>query len=190
MFKDLCRQNRSCRGYDTSLKVTEEQLREMVDCTRYTASSMNLQPIKYKAVCDEETIKKVLPMLKFGGALPQLHLPFAGTEPTAFIVVCLDREIHSTPELFHIDVGIAAQTILLQATEMGLGGCMLTSFKKEIADILGLKDTLVPALVIALGKPNEKFVIVDAKEGEPLKYYRDEENTHYVPKRTLEEILL
>jgi hypothetical protein len=61
--------------------------------------------------------------------------------------------------------------------------------KPKLAEIFALPANIVPRLIIALGAPNEKIVLTEAKNGE-TNYYRDEEKTHYVPKRTLTEILL
>ena len=49
-------------------------------------------------------------------------------EGTAFIVICQNTKRGESLVRFQRDVGIAAQTILLAATEMGLGGCMIGNF--------------------------------------------------------------
>ena len=89
-----------------------------------------------------------------------------------------------------MDVGIMAQTILLAAAEMGLGGCMIGSIKrKELKETLSLSEEHDIMLVIALGKPVEKVVIEDAVGGE-IKYWRDEERVHHVPKRPISELII
>ena len=42
MLKDLLKACRSYRGYDESYRFTEEELMELVDHTRYAASSMTV----------------------------------------------------------------------------------------------------------------------------------------------------
>ena len=117
-------------------------------------------------------------------------LPPKEHEPSAFIVICHDLSIAPEKPIFMIDVGIVAQTILLAATERGLGGLMIGSGKEEtIASLLSLPEGIVPKLVLALGKPDETIILTEAESGN-ITYYRDEENVHYVPKRPLEEILL
>ena len=44
--------------------------------------------------------------------------------------------------------------------------------------------------IIALGKPAEEIVIKEIENGESTKYYRDENDIHYVPKRKLKDILI
>ena len=54
---------------------------------------------------------------------------------------------------------------------------------------MNLAPHLQPVLILALGKRDEKVEIVDVKEGKTT-YYRDENDVHYVPKRSLEEELI
>jgi nitroreductase len=81
--------------------------------------------------------------------------------------------------------------MLLGAVEKGLGGCMLGNFdKEELNKALSLPETMSPQLIIAIGKPDEKVVLVDTSDDGSTKYYRDENDIHYVPKRKLEDILI
>lgn len=190
MFKDLVKQSRSFRGYDPSRKVTREELLDLVDCARYTPASVNIQPLKYCLSWEEETVKKIQPLTKWAAALPQMELPHPGKEPAAYITICQDTRIHSSLTLFQKDVGITAQTILLGAAEKGLGGCMIGNFIPEkISEALDLPEYLVPMLLVAVGKPDETIVLTDVADGN-TKYYRDENDVHYVPKRALEDIIL
>lgn len=190
MIKDLLKKSRSYRGYDESYQVTREQLTELVDCARYAPSSVNLQPLKYRLVCGGE--EKVLqPLTKWARALPQLTLPHPGHCPTAFIVICQDQEIAEAIPRFQKDVGIVAQSMLLAAAEMGLGGCMIGNFNAgEVRQALSLPEKMAPVLVVAIGKPDEKIVLTEIAPGESTNYYRDEQDVHYVPKRRLEDIIL
>lgn len=192
MFKELVKNNRSYRGFDSSRELTKEELLELVDLTRYTASSGNIQPLKYHIAYEKEEVSRILALTKWAAALPELSLPYPGTEPTGFVVICQDMGINANPTLFLRDVGIAAQTILLAATEKGLGGCMIGNFNKgKMKELLQLPDGIEPNLVVALGKPAEKIVLTDVLEDGKTAYYRDAAGTtHYVPKRSLEEILL
>ena len=190
-FKELVKRNRSFRGYDESYRFTKEQLEDYVDTTRYTASSVNMQPLKYFIAYEKEMVDTIQKMTKWARALPDLDLPYVGKRPTGFIVVCQDTNISPNTERFMKDVGIVAQTILLQATEEGLGGCMIGNFKKEeVMETLKFDDNLVPLLIIALGKPDEEIVITEIPESGSTNYYRDKEDVHYVPKRSLGDILI
>lgn len=191
MLKDLVLKNRSYRGYDPARKVTREELAGFVDCARLSPSSVNAQPLKYYLASSGEDAAKLQPLTKWAAALPDIALPHPGKCPPAFIVICQDTEISDAPTRFLRDVGIAAQTILLAATEAGLGGCMIGNFDaRAVSEALLLKDTLRPMLLVAIGKPDETIVLTDVETGGSVQYYRDENDVHYVPKRRLEDIIL
>ncbi len=189
--KELVKKNRSYRGYDESRAVTKEELLELVDCARLTASTVNMQPLRYYLAYEKETVARIQKLTKWAKGLPELELPHPGKYPAAFIVICQDTRVWENTARFQRDVGIAAQTMLLAATEMGLGGCMIGSFSAGgISRELKLADYLVPLLVVAIGKPAEEIVLTEISLSEPTGYYRDENDVHYVPKRRLEDIII
>lgn len=180
----LLRKNRSYRGFDTSYKVRDDQMKRLLECVRLVPSARNQQVLRYRPVLSDEA-DKVLPHIRLGGALPSLHLPFEGTEPRAFVVICSTVE---ESKYVDIDLGIAAQSILLQAVEMGLGGICIGAF-----DHAPLRESLAlpyePVLVIALGLAAERIELVECHEGDNLNYYR-EDGVHYVPKIALDELII
>ena len=181
--------NRSYRSFDESRRITREELLDMVACARLVPSASNRQPLKYFLSADAETNAAIQPLTAWAaGIRAQYVLPPKGHMPTAFIVMCVDTRVVPDVERAARDAGIAAQTILLRAAEMGLGGCMIGSFRPELKEALSLAEPLVPTLVIALGKPDEEIILEDAENG--VNYYRDENGTHHVPKRTLDEIVI
>ena len=190
MLKDLVLKNRSYRGYDRSYRFTREQLEAYVDCARFCPSSVNKQPLKYYLAWEEETVSRIQAETRWARALQPTVLPRPGKEPTAFIVICQDETLDPNLNRYMKDVGIVAQTMLLAAVEEGLGGCMIGNFTAgSLRKTLDLPETIHPLLVIALGKPGEKIVLVDVKDGE-TDYYRDGNDVHYVPKRSLADELL
>lgn len=189
MFMDLVVQNRSYRGYDESRKITKEEMLDMINHARLCASSVNKQPLKYYVAYDEEMVKKIQPLTGWAKAL-DMKLPHDGKCPTGFIVICQDTNIMKNTDAFLRDVGIVAQTMLLRAVEMRLGGCMIGNFKVEdIQKTLHLKEEIYPHLILAIGKTDEEVIITDVQD-QNTNYYRDEEDHHYVPKRSLEDLLI
>ena len=191
MFKELVKKSRSYRGYDESRKISREELMDFVDCARFAPSSVNRQPFQYLLAYEKADLDKIQPLTGWARGLPQMKLPHPGKCPTAFIVICQNTDWD--PDLTHNlrDVGIVAQTMLLAAAEKDLGGIMIGNFSPgRLAEALSLPENLVPMLIVAFGKPDEKIVLTEADAGESLKYYRDEQDTHYVPKRKLEDIVL
>lgn len=191
MLKELVIKNRSYRGFDESYWFTKEQLEGYVNLTRYTASSVNAQPLKYKIVFEKNEVEAVRPLTRWARALPDMVLPHPNMHATAFIIICQDTDISPNLARYQKDIGIVAQTITLAAVEDGLGGCMIGNFTPdEVKETLNLAENLTPMLIIALGKPAEEIVIKEIDNGESTKYYRDENDIHYVPKRKLKDILI
>ncbi len=189
VLKDLVLKNRSYRGYDPSVPVPEDTLRDLVDLARFTASGANLQPLKYRLVFLPEEVAGLNALTRWAKALPHVALPREGRFPPAYIVICNDLTICRAPEAAKMDVAIAAQTILLGAVERGLGGIMLGNFDHDrLREAVALPEGMEPMLILAIGKPNDKIVLTEA-EGSTA-YYRDENDVHYVPKRRLEDILI
>lgn len=191
MIKELVIQNRSYRGFNHQRKLTREELTELVDCARLTASSVNMQPFKYYIAWQEDEVAAIQAQTHWARGLPQIQLPHPGMEPTGFIVILQDTSIFEGLQRFQKDCGIVAQTMLLRATEMGLGGCMIGNFSAgALKEILDLPEHLAPLLIIALGEPAEQIVLKEIAPGESTAYYRDDRDIHYVPKRKLEDIVL
>ena len=189
MIKDLMIKERSSRSFDESVKIDRETLVGFVENARLIPSSVNLQPLKYR-ICDtQEECDLMLSLTKWAALLKDYEIPPKGHAPTAYIVICIDKNV-SDKSIFDKDVGIAAQTIMLSAVEAGFGGCMIGNFNpSKVAEALKLPEGVVPSLVLGLGKPDEKIIVEDIGE-KGSAYYRDEKGTHRVPKRTLDEILL
>ena len=180
----LLHRNRSYRGYDPSRAVTRDELLKLVEVTTLVPSGMNRQALRYRLVTEEDS-DKVLPLIRLGGALPELHLPFPGTEPRAFLVIC--STVPESP-VIDIDLGIAAQSLLLKAVEMGLNGIIIRAFDPvKLQEVLGLE--LLPLLVIAIGKGAENIYLKPVEAGESLTYYR-KDGVHFVPKLKAEDLLI
>ncbi len=191
MFLDLVKQARSHRGFRQDRKVTRQELEHLVECARFTPAARNDQVLKYYLAEKPETVAAIQPLTKWAGALAELHLPRKGAEPVAYIVICLDGSLAENPAPYQRDVGIVAQTMLLAAAEMGLNGCMIGSFAAgELREKLGLPEAIKPQLLLALGEGTDRIVMTNVGEDGSTTYYRDAEDTHYVPKRTLEQLIL
>lgn len=191
MFLDLVKQARSHRGFRQDRKVTRQELEHLVECAQFTPAARNDQVLKYYLAEKPETVAAIQPLTKWAGALAELHLPRKGAEPVAYIVICLGGSLAENPAPYQRDVGIVAQTMLLAAAEMGLNGCMIGSFAAgELREKLGLPEAIKPQLLLALGEGTDRIVMTDVGEDGSTTYYRDAEDTHYVPKRTLEQLIL
>ena len=177
--------DRSFRGYDKSYVVHRRQLDTLIAVNPKVASSINMQRLRFRPVVKGPEADAVNRHIRMGRGLPELHLPFPGTEPEAFIIVCSTAA--ENPGIL-IDLGISLQAMTLKAVEMGLGCLIIRNFDREpIRE--GLNLPLEPICVLAVGKPGEKIELVPVHEGDPIGYYH-RDGVHYVPKLTAEDLTI
>jgi len=187
MLKDLILKNRSYRRFYQSEKITLEQLRKWVDLARNSASARNGQSMKYILCTDELFNARIFELLSWAGYLLIWPGPEEGERPSAYIILLNDTLITGN---YFCDEGIAMQSILLGATEDGYGGCIIHSVNRnKLREVLQLSEQYEILYVVALGKPKETVGLEEMKNGD-MKYWRDENQVHHVPKRTLDEIIL
>ncbi|MBC8449439.1 MAG: nitroreductase family protein [Chloroflexi bacterium] len=188
MIRDLVLKNRSYRRFYQDVAVDLETLRELVDLARLSASGANKQPLKYILSCGPEKNALIFPHLDWAGYLQDWPGPAEGERPAAYIIILGDTEIRPS---FGCDHGIAAQSILLGATEKGLGDCIIASVQKErLRQALEIPSGYEILLVLALGQPKETVVIESVGPDGDIRYWRDGQGVHHVPKRSLEEIIV
>jgi len=188
MFEDLVRKNRSYRRFHEDHVVGMDTLRELVNLARMSPSGSNVQRLKYLLSCEAEKNATIFSCLAWAGYLKDWNGPEEGERPSAYIIILGDRELAAD---FGVNPGIAAQTILLGAAEKGLGGCMIGSItRNRLRTLLQIPERFEIILAIALGKPKETVVLEDTGPDGDIKYYRDADGVHHVPKRPLDEIIL
>ena len=187
MLKDLILKNRSYRRFFQSEKISQNQLRDWVDLARNSASARNAQSMKYILSTDELLNDQIFEQLAWAGYLTTWKGPEEGERPSAYIVLLNDTLISGN---YFCDDGNVLQSILLGATEAGYGGCIIHSVNRNrLREILHLSEQYEILYVLALGKPKE-IVVLDKLEGDDIKYWRDENQVHHVPKRSMDEIIL
>lgn len=186
-FYKLLKQTRTCRNFEENEPISEDALIAIVSLCRQTPSAMNLQELKFAYTNDKEMCDKLTDITRWGGYLKE-KVPYVGKNPTGYIVICHDTSIRK--DFCDVDVGICAQTMALGARELGYASCMLQSFVPEqLAHMIHLPEGIVPRLVMAFGKPGEKAEIVTAADGN-IRYYRNKDDIHIVPKRSVGEIII
>ena len=190
IIQELLKADRSVRRFDESKPVSEDALRSMIELTRYCASGRNVQPLRYRIVTSDEERAKVFPLLAWAGYLTDWNGPAEGERPAAYLVQCLDTRYGKN---CLCDDGLQLQAITLAATAMGIGNCIIKSFNTpRLHKELNLPDEIEARYVLALGYPAEK-VITEDTDGSPdadIRYYRAEDDTHHVPKRPLDELII
>lgn len=187
-LEDLVARTRSFRRFRQEPAVDEKTLLDLVSLTTLCASAANRQPLKYVLSCDPERNATIFAHLRWAAALKDWAGPAENERPTGYLVILGDKRI---AEDFYCDHGIAAQSILLAATERGFGGCMIASIDREsLAGKLNLPPHFDILMVLALGTPGEVVVLERNKLPEPTPYWRDAAGVHHVPKRPLEDLIV
>lgn len=188
MLKELVRNNRTFRRFHQEVAIEREALKEWVDLARLSSCGGNMQSLKYFLSHDQETNSLIFDHLRWAGYYKDWQGPEEGERPSAYIVMLGDNEIAKNHFWDH---GIAAQSILLGACEQGYGGCMFASVDKAgLCEKLNIPARYEVLLVIALGKPKEIVALEDISASGDVKYWRDAEGVHHVPKRKLEDLLI
>jgi nitroreductase len=186
-LKELILKTRSYRRFNESYNIDLNTLKSLVDLARLSASGANRQPLKYIIYNSASECDRIFPYLAWAGYLTEWPGPEKGERPSAYVMILGDKSI---TEIFGVDHGIAAQTIMLAATEAGLGGCIIQSIKREdLRSALEIPDKYEILLILALGKPVENVVLEEIKNND-VKYWRDNNKIHHVPKRSLEEVII
>ena len=187
-IRELIQKNRSYRRFQQSHKIERETLEQLVDLARLSASGANLQPLKYILSAEPEKNALIFPKLGWAGYLKGWPGPQEGERPSGYIIILGDTQIRPA---FGVDPGIAAQSILLGATEKGLGGCIIaTIHADDLREDLDISEQYEILLVIALGKPAETVQIEQVGPEGDIRYWRDDQGVHHVPKRSLDDLIL
>ncbi|NOZ08471.1 MAG: nitroreductase family protein [FCB group bacterium] len=188
MLKDLVQKTRSCRRFKPGI-IEKQILMDLVDLARLTGCAKNMQTIRYLLAGDAGLNRQIYDTLAWAGFLKDWPGPVPAERPGAYIIMTHDTQLPN--RWIDYDLGIAAQTILLGATELGLGGCIVAAIRKEkLRRVLRLNDRYEIKLVLALGIPKEKIVIDTVGADGDTRYWREPDMTHHVPKRSLETIIL
>ncbi|WP_243270072.1 nitroreductase family protein [Thermanaerosceptrum fracticalcis] len=176
-------------GFYEDLTVSQETLLELVDLGRLSPTGGNKQPLKFIISWEKEKNELIYPTLAWAGYLTDWAGPEAGERPAAYIIILEDKDINmNVPK---IDFGIAAQSIMLGAAEKGLGGCMIYMVQRQkLREVLHIPEKYEILMVLALGQPKEEVVVDEIENEADIKYWRDNNRVHHVPKRKLKDVVL
>ena len=184
-LKTLVQEARTTRRFEKNKKVSLEDLKEILDIARITSSAKNMQPIKYILVTQEEAVLKLAQTAAWAAHLKEWDQS-EDERPSAFIIMLNDQMIDGFPMF---DAGASFTAISLAAKTKGLATAPLASIDKNLCkELFVIPDCYDVMIGIALGVSAEEVELVDTNELD-TNYYRDEKQTHFVPKRSLEQII-
>ena len=146
MFYDTILATRSVRRFDPERVITRGELLHLINNARLTPSAANLQPLKYMAICDGRK-EKVFPHLKWAGYFTDWDGPAENERPAGYIIILGDKTISQNVVYDH---SIASLAIMLGATEIGLGGCIIGAVDREgLAADLNIDATSLKTMVMS-----------------------------------------
>ena len=187
MFVELMKRTRSYRRFKQDPAPTMEQLRSLIDIARLAPSTANRQPLKYILIQDRQALPQVFLTLRWAGYLQDWAGPAPNEQPTAYIVILNDPARSKNPG---IDIGLAAQSIVLGAQELGFGACLLAAIDKpRLREALDIPKHLEIELVVALGTPGEEVKLTTVGSDDDIRYWRDDKGVHHVPKRSRDDLI-
>lgn len=187
-IRELIAGSRSRRRFHQDKELDYDTLKDLVDLARLSPSGGNKQPLKYILSHRSKINRSIFPCLSWAGYIEGWKGPREGERPSAYIIIMHDKRVSDSAGCDH---GIAAQSILLGAAQIGLGGCIIGSVDRAgLRKVLKIGEEFGILLVIALGKAREEVVIEEVGPDGDIRYWRDEKGIHHVPKRSLESIIV
>ncbi|MEA1987006.1 MAG: nitroreductase family protein [Candidatus Marinimicrobia bacterium] len=154
-FLDLVKRRQSDRKY-LDKPVEREKIDRCIESARLAPSASNAQPLKFIIIDDEKLKNQVAnatfsKVVKFNAFVPSAPVVVVITIDKPTLMTQAGNILKNTYYGL-IDVGIASEHFCLQATEEGLGTCMLGWFnEKKIKNILNIPKSKRIGLVISLG---------------------------------------
>ncbi len=178
---------RSIRRFKDKV-VPYDVLEKCVNAARLAPSASNHQLWEFIIIDDEQLMPKVADNT---GSWGVQRVP-TGNRPKAYIITLINTilktELKGFSPVVDYDVGIAVENMMLVAQEQGIGTCPVFILKRpELKRLLNIPDNYEIALLLALGYPDESPKVEVATGS--IQGWTDDQGTHHVPKRTLEDIL-
>lgn len=184
-LKTLIQEARTTRRFKKDSTVDIKDLKEILDLARITSSAKNMQPIKYILVTQEEAVHKLAQTATWASHLKNWDQS-EDERPSAFILMLNDQMIDGFPMF---DAGASFTAISLAAKAKGLATCPMASIDKELCKkLFVIPDCYDVMIGIAIGIGTENIKLIDT-ESFDTNYYREDDDTHVVPKRTLSSII-
>ena len=169
------RQRRSVKQYDPNHRLTEEEIRHLLSHAILSPTSFNMQNWHFVAVTDREVQTKLCAAAWNQEQVRDCSLTLVITgvwEAWKDMSRQLRKAPENVQEMFGKmipgfysgndalerdecvrSVGIAGQTVMLLAKDMGYDSCPMIGFDpKQVAEILELPETHPPLLMITIGK--------------------------------------
>ncbi len=172
--------------------VAYEALEKCIDAARLAPSGRNQQVGEYIVINDAQVLPGIFENI--GGSVklpPDKGGPRPDQTPKAYTIILINKAREGDANrrrVTLIDVGLAAENIILTALEQGIGCCPILMFNEaDLKLLLKIPEGYDIALVIAMGYPDESPVADVVKDSTNI--WVDDKGTRHVPKRKLGEVI-
>jgi len=179
-FLDLVKKRQSVREY-LDKAVEREKIESCLEAARLAPSANNSQPwsfividdLKLKEAVARKTFNRVISFNRFSLQAPALIL-LLSERPSFFSRI---GSILKDKQFSLIDIGITAEHLCLQATEEGLGTCMLGWFnEKGVKKLVNIPPQIRVELIITIGYPmSDEIQPKERKEINQIRSYNSYE---------------
>ncbi len=150
----------------TDREVEEDKIEKILRAGMAAPSGGNQQPWEFVVVRDEETIKRL-----------SQSSPYAGCAANAKVVIvpCYRSQGLMYPELVDMDMSACVENMLLEITELGLGGVWLSiaPYKDRMSkaeEVLGTGSELRCFALIPVGYPAGNAAQRDRYEADRVRF--------------------
>ena len=150
-MNNIIENRRSIRKFKQDIPVPREQLDELICAAMLAPSAYNNQPWEFIALTNRDILIQISEILPNAASCK--------TAPAAIVIVALPKS-GRLDGYYPQECGAAAQNILLQAADMGLGACWCGVWPVEdriaaIQALLNVPESKIPFCVIAVGTADE-----------------------------------
>jgi len=165
-FLELTTKRQSERQYDTR-PVEPEKIMLCIDAARMAPSACNAQPWKF-VVVDEPELK-----IQLANAIAGMGMNKFAFDAPVIVAIVLEKpnvmskigSVLKGKEYTLMDIGIAATHFCLQATELGLGTCIIGWFdEKKVRKLLQIPNKKRIPLLITVGYATDEVRKKQRKE--------------------------
>ena len=169
-IKEIIKKRQSNRSYKPNL-VEKEKIMLCIEAARLAPSACNAQAWKF-VIVDEPALREQIGIAAQGMGMNK----FVAQAPVIIAVVLESAGAASVlgskikrKDYTQIDMGIAVEHICLQATELGLGSCIIGWFnEREVKKLLKIPFNKRVPLLVTLGYPDDEPRIKSRKKIEDI----------------------
>lgn len=157
---ELIKKRYSCRKFKKESVIEKEILIKCIEAARFAPSASNSQPWKYVIVDEKELKSRIVDALTIGFTK---FNQFA--KDASAIIVAIEESKNLEMSIGQVvlgksfatfDIGCSVMQLCLQASEFGLGTCIMGIFdEKKIKKLLNIPSNKKITILIAIGYPQD-----------------------------------